>query len=127
MRKKTLYVELKATCLEAITSVFFFNDTATTEIYTLALHDALPISSCARLPTTPGRCTASTPARGWRRTPSGTGSWSRSEEHTSELQSRQYLVCRLLLEKTTNRSTATAHARSNAPLLFRLHNHVIHS
>src|SRR3712207_8367439 len=82
---------------------FFFNDTATTEIYTLSLHDALPI--CAQR-----RCLAR--AHG----PSGharadlvraalpgprrrAGAAARSEEHTSELQSRQYLVCRLLLEK----------------------------
>src|SRR6266404_9692256 len=65
---------------------FFFNDTATTEIYTLSLHDALPISSaCARAPA------------GWRRPCRRAG--SRSEEHTSELQSLAYLVCRLLLEK----------------------------
>src|SRR5215471_21616543 len=64
---------------------FFFNDTATTEIYTLSLHDALPIS--------PACCTstASPLTRPWRR--------PRSEEHTSELQSRRDLVCRLLLEK----------------------------
>src|SRR3712207_8507572 len=90
-------------------AVFFFNDTATTEIYTLSLHDALPIS-CAwtcwspptnaptarirgRPPTGPSRW-----AIGWPRTPSG-ATRPRSEEHTSELQSRQYLVCRLLLEK----------------------------
>src|ERR1035437_2961358 len=69
---------------------FFFNDTATTEIYTLSLHDALPISAASR------------PARGWkrrRRSPCRS-LVARSEEHTSELQSRQYLVCRLLLEKT---------------------------
>src|SRR3712207_8844411 len=91
---------------------FFFNDTATTEIYTLSLHDALPISApglrasrrrrrrpCARAPPhrRPRSRTAPRPAPGsgrpthWRET--------RSEEHTSELQSRQYLVCRLLLEK----------------------------
>src|SRR2546428_6235899 len=67
---------------------FFFNDTATTEIYTLTLHDALPISSvrCAR---------ASTGGRG-----RVSSHWNgRSEEHTSELQSRSDLVCRLLLEK----------------------------
>src|SRR5215204_7766053 len=65
---------------------FFFNDTATTEIYTLSLHDALPISPSAR---TSSAC--------W---------WTlkrdaltRSEEHTSELQSHSDLVCRLLLEK----------------------------
>src|SRR6266536_6722461 len=63
---------------------FFFNDTATTEIYTLSLHDALPISSDA------GPCGCD---RDWRR-----HCW-RSEEHTSELQSRVDLVCRLLLEK----------------------------
>src|SRR5258707_9667773 len=68
---------------------FFFNDTATTEIYTLSLHDALPISP-ARRPAPPLQ-----PARTDRvRAP-----LPRSEEHTSELQSRQYLVCRLLLEK----------------------------
>src|SRR3712207_8009506 len=76
--------------------MFFFNDTATTEIYTLALRDALPISLSS----------ATREARG----PFGSGSQAstascaascrtRSEEHTSELQSRQYLVCRLLLEK----------------------------
>src|SRR5206468_12055216 len=75
---------------------FFFNDTATTEIYTLSLHDALPISS-QRSPsprlTTDARCT---PARRTRRS-------RRSEEHTSELQSRSDLVCRLLLEKKKNK------------------------
>src|SRR3712207_8479121 len=89
--------------------IFFLNDTATTEIYTLSLHDALPIWSrpAAARPRPP------TTARGWSPTPSGTAAgcwsstrcgtptstWPRSEEHTSELQSRQYLVCRLLLEK----------------------------
>src|SRR3712207_7362534 len=74
---------------------FFFNDTATTEIYTLSLHDALPIWTMGA---TAGDL--SQPAT-W---PS---EWSapalRSEEHTSELQSRQYLVCRLLLEKKKNK------------------------
>src|SRR5690349_22353109 len=68
---------------------FFFNDTATTEIYTLSLHDALPISRQAA-----GRCRGCA-----RRTPCGCRSPWRSEEHTSELQSRRDLVCRLLLEK----------------------------
>src|SRR5215203_3628827 len=69
--------------------LFFFNDTATTEIYTLSLHDALPISRrrCRHGRRIPARCIQSRCRR------------SRSEEHTSELQSRQYLVCRLLLEK----------------------------
>src|SRR3712207_6934748 len=96
-------------------SLFFFNDTATTEIYTLSLHDALPIYHLRqrRLPAgqplrarrghrpaaqpnpPPGdaprglRAAVADPRRGA----------GRSEEHTSELQSRQYLVCRLLLEK----------------------------
>src|SRR5204863_9140987 len=67
---------------------FFFNDTATTEIYTLSLHDALPISSWS-------------PDGAWIAFAEGlNGKWSlRSEEHTSELQSRRDLVCRLLLEK----------------------------
>src|SRR6266496_6768353 len=71
--------------------VFVFNDTATTEIYTLSLHDALPISparGCSSLPAV----RASAWAR--HRPP------ARSEEHTSELQSRRDRVCRLLLEKT---------------------------
>src|SRR5687768_18600565 len=70
---------------------FFFNDTATTEIYTLSLHDALPIWCCCR--TLPA-------CRRWSISPRcATASCGRSEEHTSELQSRLHLVCRLLLEK----------------------------
>src|ERR1035438_10862933 len=65
---------------------FFFNDTATTEIYTLSLHDALPIYSAG--------CSRHSPFRS--RPPSFR---YRSEEHTSELQSLRHLVCRLLLEK----------------------------
>src|SRR2546430_12934408 len=72
-------------------ALFFFNDTATTEIYTLSLHDALPISLRRRglaVPTSRLRLCAKRP------------SWlQRSEEHTSELQSQSNLVCRLLLEK----------------------------
>src|SRR3712207_7380398 len=90
--------------------VFFFNDTATTEIYTLSLHDALPI--CAevlagrREPELRGRVAArdaqlfERAVRDQRgRRERGLLRRERSEEHTSELQSRQYLVCRLLLEK----------------------------
>src|SRR6266498_6065526 len=76
---------------------FFFNDTATTEIYTLSLHDALPIFAGGRGPAGLG---------GRRRLARLTDNWppdplpqQRSEEHTSELQSRPHLVCRLLLEK----------------------------
>src|SRR3712207_8549114 len=90
---------------------FFFNDTATTEIYTLSLHDALPISLTA------SKISASLlPVAFWLTLLAILLTWLsftspvalrimfpallvRSEEHTSELQSRQYLVCRLLLEK----------------------------
>src|SRR3712207_8927064 len=93
---------------------FFFNDTATTEIYTLSLHDALPISERrdllpgrrGRLPVRHGplrRAGHKEPQRlgrqGRPHSPGGIRRRRRSEEHTSELQSRQYLVCRLLLEK----------------------------
>src|SRR3712207_8761315 len=89
---------------ETLLRFFFFNDTATTEIYTLSLHDALPIFRRRRrvphgLPL-PDHAphVHERPARGGdadARDPAP----DRSEEHTSELQSRQYLVCRLLLEK----------------------------
>src|SRR5713101_9864611 len=72
---------------------FFFNDTATTEIYTLSLHDALPISPCRGHPSSYRPMVKSIPARFQ---PASTG---RSEEHTSELQSHVHIVCRLLLEK----------------------------
>src|SRR5438105_15448801 len=68
---------------------FFFNDTATTEIYTLSLHDALPISARSGCPD----------SRSAPRLAGRTRTSPRSEEHTSELQSRVDLVCRLLLEK----------------------------
>src|SRR2546422_7425350 len=72
---------------------FFFNDTATTEIYTLSLHDALPISTeRSRMRAFSSLQFHATLAAPPRRS-------SRSEEHTSELQSRLHLVCRLLLEK----------------------------
>src|SRR5438874_11603135 len=82
--------------------VFFFNDTATTEIYTLSLHDALPIyldgDRGPRQPAPDRRLRAPRfdPARLRSR---------RSEEHTSELQSRRDLVCRLLLEKKKKKNT----------------------
>src|SRR2546425_2276383 len=97
---------------------FFFNDTATTEIYTLSLHDALPISCLGRLSESPCQVDRR------RRLPiagCGTGDRQhmkpevlarqlnrvRSEEHTSELQSLAYLVCRLLLEKKKRKSNTT--------------------
>src|SRR3712207_7315592 len=95
---------------------FFFNDTATTEIYTLSLHDALPIlRACAhhhdaRLAAQPARHRLERGAQVIEEARQATNAVlaeqtaerapdDRSEEHTSELQSRQYLVCRLLLEK----------------------------
>src|SRR3712207_9176774 len=92
-------------------SVFFFNDTATTEIYTLSLHDALPI--CERIvldgePVSAERFVETYEDiapyvqmvdAGGEHPMSFFEVTVRSEEHTSELQSRQYLVCRLLLEK----------------------------
>src|SRR5207247_10191033 len=89
-------------------SSFFFHDTPTSEIYTLSLHDALPISSCTSraTPSQPsnrlfqGRLVLTRTVSPW---PATQGcrrpAKQRSEEHTSELQSRVDLVCRLLLEK----------------------------
>src|SRR2546429_6524727 len=91
---------------------FFFNDTATTEIYTLSLHDALPISGTAK----------QMPAA-WTNKATACKEWpmmkdalalqrdSRSEEHTSELQSRLHLVCRLLLEKKNQDATRSLRVR----------------
>src|SRR5436309_8810247 len=82
---------------------FFFNDTATTEIYTLSLHDALPILGQGH--------TAAFPEaeREVHRVLRGQplDQRSRSEEHTSELQSRENLVCRLLLEKKKKKTALT--------------------
>src|SRR2546423_8739446 len=94
---------------------FFFNDTATTEIYTLSLHDALPIfprrlraagAPAGALPRRPAvaRCRDARPGR----------RSNRSEEHTSELQSLAYLVCRLLLEKKKKNNV-------NSLLIFQLY------
>src|SRR5256886_5927752 len=87
-------------CLYSGSFFFFFNDTATTEIYTLSLHDALPISwpafpflRCNRN----ARASKRSPRPG--NPPRQSAPGVRSEEHTSELQSQSNLVCRLLLEK----------------------------
>src|SRR2546422_5178904 len=92
---------------------FFFNDTATTEIYTLSLHDALPIFVLEEVVRTPPS-TGSTDLivrRSRMRESAGTvpvkRTRLRSEEHTSELQSRLHLVCRLLLEKKKQTTTHT--------------------
>src|SRR6266581_9370539 len=88
-------------------SFFFFNDTATTEIYTLSLHDALPIS--ARNPRA-----RTAPRSGMAKLDSLA---LRSEEHTSELQSPVQLVCRLLLEKKTPTMWASPW-RMQTPLIW---------
>src|SRR5215204_7764435 len=84
---------------------FFFNDTPTTEIYTLSLHDALPISYGARTrlrAANIGYVNLSADPAGRR---------MRSEEHTSELQSHSDLVCRLLLEKKKKNKKAPSHKK----------------
>src|SRR3712207_9369461 len=103
MLRMMLRARLVYTCGEFydITYFFFFNDTATTEIYTLSLHDALPIyvlvgvlaARAGRQPAALAHLLQPPAALDHDR------ALGRSEEHTSELQSRQYLVCRLLLEK----------------------------
>src|SRR5258708_31714938 len=111
--------------MPALSIFFFFNDTATTEIYTLSLHDALPIfdrssivtrsqydgklkrSSAPRLST---RCTVSVSPSSRRR------SCARSEEHTSELQSPDHLVCRLLLEK---KKKSKMHTTADSQLAYK--------
>src|SRR5688572_31320283 len=97
-------------------SLFFFNDTATSSIYTLSLHDALPISRrllrLPHVPRVPGDVRLvravhqpdrrSAAVHGRERLPRRSPRRARSEEHTSELQSQSNLVCRLLLEKKKN-------------------------
>src|SRR4030066_2251972 len=84
---------------------FFFNDTATTEIYTLSLHDALPISELRR-------------GERFHRKNEGLDTFStRSEEHTSELQSHLNLVCRLLLEKINSTSPLTISQQKQLSIL----------
>src|SRR3712207_7126247 len=104
-------------------SFFFFNDTATTEIYTLSLHDALPIFDVSvvgngdkgdviTVTVTPNDGSVN----GTEVSDSATvvnSAPTRSEEHTSELQSRQYLVCRLLLEKKNIASTSSVLSNLN--------------
>src|SRR5438874_7872619 len=82
--------------------IFFFNDPAPTEIYTLSLHDALPISDAGQMRAIDA----------WAIEGQGVPSLdlmerARSEEHTSELQSRRDLVCRLLLEKKNKMPAST--------------------
>src|SRR2546425_2449676 len=96
--------------VQSVSLFFFFNDTATTEIYTLSLHDALPISrgqhEMAVLDLRDRRHQLVVPRHhvGIDLHDPQIGYDRRSEEHTSELQSLAYLVCRLLLEKKKNKA-----------------------
>src|SRR2546422_4520123 len=87
-------------CRNGLCFIFFFNDTATTEIYTLSLHDALPIWSVVSAKRANVEANRYPPSFKLRHAA------KRSEEHTSELQSRLHLVCRLLLEKKKKTNTA---------------------
>src|SRR3989442_3771459 len=106
--------------------LFFFNDTATTEIYTLSLHDALPICRARLLghgfPGPPRWGVQSSRLQALRidrRTRPGS---TRSEEHTSELQSRPHLVCRLLLEKKKDHSQcSSAHRALPSVVIYGAH------
>src|SRR5437764_10508871 len=111
-------------CIWLAPVLFFLTDAATTEIYTLSLHDALPISTATAWSAglvaacNIGRCRTSTPAT-WscsgRRSRKRRVELFRSEEHTSELQSPMYIVCRLLLEKKNFRSMILAGASCGTP------------
>src|SRR2546427_8697994 len=101
---------LRCLNLPLIIFFFFFNDTATTEIYTLSLHDALPIlHSILRIDEVkkhgPAKITVL----------EGGANVARSEEHTSELQSQSNLVCRLLLEKKKKRKHRRHHTTNLTP------------
>src|SRR2546430_13574704 len=98
-----LYVDLSPPSL----FFFFFNDTATTEIYTLSLHDALPICLCVPRSDKSTRESLLILHHDIQN--------HRSEEHTSELQSQSNLVCRLLLEKKKKRQTAAQPTTLNVP------------
>src|SRR3989442_2997122 len=102
-------VYFDCSCFCSFLFFFFFNDTATTEIYTLSLHDALPICGPPRRRVPRPRTSSAIAGTRWEssarfETAFTLKSSSRSEEHTSELQSRPHLVCRLLLEKKKQRS-----------------------
>src|SRR5258708_30811380 len=107
LTSKPTFIQLKR--LTSTFNFFFFNDTATTEIYTLSLHDALPISYLLAVP------------RGHRLAkraivhPGDLADERRSEEHTSELQSPDHLVCRLLLEKKNTALSSPAQSSFSKP------------
>src|SRR5687768_18096302 len=92
--------------------IFFLNDPSTTDIYTLSLHDALPIYPCWRFPAASPATSMQSHGALFEFRPQHSS--SRSEEHTSELQSRLHLVCRLLLEKKKITFSAIASDSPNA-------------
>src|SRR5438445_7607404 len=97
---------------------FSFNDPAPPETYTLSLHDALPISfRLRRWPRGPVQTTGLVPVIGLVGPVAMLG--LRSEEHTSELQSRQYLVCRLLLEKKKKKTSTIGSSEKPRPTRYR--------
>src|SRR5690625_6186513 len=98
--------------------LYFFAYPATTDIYTLSLHDALPIlqpvaDKRRRIKRSDSPCTEKTPATGKPRSTQARPGEYRSEEHTSELQSRGHLVCRLLLEKKKKKISRKQLCRHN--------------
>src|SRR2546429_6075990 len=102
-------------------SFFFFNDTATTEIYTLSLHDALPIYGASRGSVRAAPAAAGAGRRRVSRAAEVIAASGRSEEHTSELQSRLHLVCRLLLEKKKNDTSVVQTLAQDYALAYRLY------
>src|SRR2546430_7121324 len=103
-----MYFIVDLSSIPVLLFFFFFNDTATTEIYTLSLHDALPI--CTSAVAGPKRQTSHSRNQSNAKTFKErclSISSPRSEEHTSELQSQSNLVCRLLLEKKKTRTVVT--------------------
>src|SRR3712207_8616515 len=113
-------MSLRQSCKRLVLFFFFFNDTATTEIYTLSLHDALPIYYFQYVATNIEGLGVLHQGFFEERAKEELGHAKevserlRSEEHTSELQSRQYLVCRLLLEKKKQKLTTCIYTRKKS-------------
>src|SRR6266571_2537634 len=110
-RSHPLAIGVCGSSVSCNTSFFFFNDTATTEIYTLSLHDALPIR-----PTLATACCICSSSR------RSCSIGRRSEEHTSELQSHVNIVCRLLLEKKKRPIGVISGLEFQRDEFFQLHN-----
>src|SRR5437762_11324072 len=104
-----MYIYIYSIPNDSLFSFFFFNDTATTEIYTLSLHDALPIYKLNVA--TKDLCAKRVPRVAFSEPLSSRN--VRSEEHTSELQSPMYLVCRLLLEKKKKKKNKNIYIANN--------------